>query len=286
MLACRHSRTNEKRPGRAGHGFTLIEVLVVVAIIALLIAILLPALKTARWQAKVLACRANQHDLGAAFTIYSETSAGYFPLTPDASTDTFCTLWRAHLLKNPQVVLCPATENRVRPNTVPLAMNTSTETQSDLYHAAKAPTDSSGGHSYEYNGCYNKEPQPSQYPRNLGGAHKKTTTFTLPPYEMALVHDEDQDFRGAAGCTPVILANDYWAGSGNNCPQPWDNHGETGMNMLFGDTHAQWAQKARGMVIDYSKATPGSLPAPKLSVNAEIERIWIKSQWPWRVHTR
>lgn len=47
----------EDRPGR--HGFTLIEVLVVVAIIALLIAILLPALTAARNEAQAASCLSN-----------------------------------------------------------------------------------------------------------------------------------------------------------------------------------------------------------------------------------
>jgi len=52
-------------------GFTLIEVLVVVAIIALLVSILIPSLKEARDQAKKSVCATNQHQIGLALVAYS-----------------------------------------------------------------------------------------------------------------------------------------------------------------------------------------------------------------------
>lgn len=52
--------------------FTLIEVLVVVAIIALLIAILMPSLGKAREQARSAVCLANLHRLGHAVVFYTE----------------------------------------------------------------------------------------------------------------------------------------------------------------------------------------------------------------------
>ncbi len=57
--------------------FTLIEILVVVAIIALLIAILLPALRRAKDQAQTVKCQSNMAQLGKGFYGYSYSNKGY-----------------------------------------------------------------------------------------------------------------------------------------------------------------------------------------------------------------
>jgi prepilin-type N-terminal cleavage/methylation domain-containing protein len=51
-------------------GFTLLEVLVVVAVIALLVAVLIPSLARARRQAKQLVCQTNLHSIAAAWHAY------------------------------------------------------------------------------------------------------------------------------------------------------------------------------------------------------------------------
>ena len=63
---------------RQAPGFTLIEVLVVVAIIALLVAILLPSLARAREQARIAACLSNYRALGIAAAAYLNTERDRF----------------------------------------------------------------------------------------------------------------------------------------------------------------------------------------------------------------
>jgi prepilin-type N-terminal cleavage/methylation domain-containing protein/prepilin-type processing-associated H-X9-DG protein len=112
-------------------GFTLVELLVVVAVIAILAAILFPAFAQARAQARKAACISNLRQLGAAFTLYADD---YDELLPDYRCDpmsaarmaetsyrhdrfccglgvgpgqiTFATLL-APMLKSPQVAFCP-----------------------------------------------------------------------------------------------------------------------------------------------------------------------------------
>jgi len=62
--------SGRKRVGGSFRGFTLIEVLVVVAIIALLVAILLPSLKAARDNAKLVICQSHLKEIGGGITMY------------------------------------------------------------------------------------------------------------------------------------------------------------------------------------------------------------------------
>ncbi len=64
---------------RHSKGFTLIEVLVVVAIIALLIAVLLPALEAARANARRSVCASNLHQAGLATLAYMSQSRDFVP---------------------------------------------------------------------------------------------------------------------------------------------------------------------------------------------------------------
>ena len=66
-------------PGFAAHGFTLVELLVVIGIIALLLAILMPSLSAARAQAMKLKCSSNLRTLGQIVQMYAHENRGWIP---------------------------------------------------------------------------------------------------------------------------------------------------------------------------------------------------------------
>jgi len=271
--------------------FTLIEVLVVVVIIALLITILVPSLNLARWQAKNVACKANLRDLGTAFHTYANSQKGFFPITTWGGEDSFMALWRAKLLPNLDILICPATRNVVRRETLnrPLVNVTSAagtvvqchNPPSDIECAAGdtfyrcrqpgpgGPNDSQGGHSYEYQGMF--------LDRDGDEHHKNVNNFQLPPYQAMLVIDADNDWKhDGMGCRGSLSGEP----GGNNCPQPWDNHGKGGLNVMYADSHASWEKKTAG-IRKYDRQGPLTESAWRADENLSIDMIWIKSESPY-----
>ncbi len=95
-----HTNSEQRSRGSelGGHGFTLVELLVVIGIIALLIAILLPALSRARQTANRTACEAKLKNIMLAATIHQNNFRGFYPLvgvlpsySPAGLNDTYST---------------------------------------------------------------------------------------------------------------------------------------------------------------------------------------------------
>jgi len=84
------------RPRHIPHGFTLVELLVVISIIAMLISLLLPALGAAREAARRIACLSNQRQVGIAASTYAadfDNQIGYQADDPHGNTR-----WRTFIL--------------------------------------------------------------------------------------------------------------------------------------------------------------------------------------------
>src|ERR1051325_1568654 len=75
---------------KKSRAFTLVELMVVIAIIAILIAMLLPAIQAAREAGRMSQCRNNMHQLGIGLHAYHDAYK-LFPPSSDAAGDASIT---------------------------------------------------------------------------------------------------------------------------------------------------------------------------------------------------
>ncbi len=85
-------------------GFTLVELLVVMAIIVTLAGILTPALLRAREQGRRAVCMNNLHQIGVALHIYAEDFGEYYPYTLEEYTN----LYTLNYIDTPRTFWCPS----------------------------------------------------------------------------------------------------------------------------------------------------------------------------------
>jgi prepilin-type N-terminal cleavage/methylation domain-containing protein/prepilin-type processing-associated H-X9-DG protein len=76
------------RPATRGIAFSLIELLVVMAIIGILAAVLLPVLSRAKESGRSTACVSNLHQIGLALQMYVDENKNTLPTMRDAPMDT------------------------------------------------------------------------------------------------------------------------------------------------------------------------------------------------------
>lgn len=93
---------------RIRHGFTLVELLVVIGIIALLLSILLPVLAHARRAARATVCLAHLQQLNAAYRMYLENNHNHsFPFTEDITSMQWFELLQPYNGNVKAILICP-----------------------------------------------------------------------------------------------------------------------------------------------------------------------------------
>lgn len=187
--------------------FTLIELLVVIAIIAILLSVLLPALKKAKYQARMMVDRSNLKTLGTAMQVYLTHNKNRFFPYPDNTTSV---LWLDAIGQNvgnvDEVRFCPETESQLK--TVENEYNGSTS----LWGTSLRPW------LWNYSAQSHKRYETGSYGFNgwfYGDANRWVPT-SMQNYPYASLNDVK-----AAGEAPIFLdANwvDGWPQNTNTLP--------------------------------------------------------------------
>jgi len=99
---------------RARRGVTLVELLMVIAVIAALAAILFPVFARARERARSHSCTMNLVNMGVALQLYASDHGGSYPPTEDDLSPLI-----RRYLRNDLVFTCPSAENPTTPMGAP-----------------------------------------------------------------------------------------------------------------------------------------------------------------------
>src|SRR5258707_913 len=87
------------------NGFSLIELLVSIAIISILLALLLPVLPAARRAGQLAKCMSNMRQISTAVLMYNTDNEGYFPGTMEEVSSAAPVIISYWPIKNYQAVL-------------------------------------------------------------------------------------------------------------------------------------------------------------------------------------
>jgi prepilin-type N-terminal cleavage/methylation domain-containing protein/prepilin-type processing-associated H-X9-DG protein len=207
--------------------FTLIELLIVIAIIAILASLLLPALKNAREKGKIVSCLSKMKQMHTAFNIYSSDYNGWIP----------CARWHYDGMSNfyyfdklyvysPSLFSKPQYDNgNSASNPACPAMNN--EEGIDVGAASNPVNYSSsrgwGGYGVNFfTGYSNTTDSTYEKPR------MRYSSFKYPAATLEL-------------CDTYTFGTNEW---GWDCQYPYVafRH-QNGVNVLFMDSHAEWMKK-------------------------------------------
>lgn len=228
-------------------GFTLIEMLTVIAIVAVLAAILFPVLSSARGKARQATCLSNLRQVGEAIGLYEQDSGGFLPTwsithptqsSPPATRDlpaADVVTWDLSImkyLKDKRVLMCPSNPTD--------GVNLSTKARN-----ARAYTIA------QYTQSYTAVNRPAY------GLYKDRIPA---PTKTVLVYEKGANPPGAWGDALGQNVLQTHSSSGQPGYSEASFHYE-GKNILYLDGHVKLEKKGQGVFATPS-ARPGSVAFP------------------------
>lgn len=249
--------------------FTILELLIVVAIIALLMAILVPTLRRAREQARRVACLSNLRSLGLGLQMYQGEYNGFFPAPGEGWVlyNDWITAWWAPPsnwsnsgalvpytsgsgIFIPKLYMCPSDTKR-HTNGSGLSIAT---IPGYVVPPGNTVPGSSPSYAYSYSSNWFILQQPFQFPKSPNFTTKITLSIILNPAKKILLIDESADTLDDGVWAPDQFAYVNGVVTGNVLSNRHDRDAESSLaalsttlgtgTVVFVDGHAETISRA------------------------------------------
>lgn len=225
--------------------FTLVEMLMVAAILSILLSLLLPGISHTREKVRRTACLNNLRQMIHGCLLYADDFQGHYSSAIHDTNDVLTFLYPDYVpaLKT---FICPSTQNRIRPDVL---VNNPFSGKPELYDLTGYAGDiTNSGTSYEIFGFMNYTPDTPNYTdlrilnstvRVKGVKKTQSTVSAYPHFYNAF------GLKGTvAGPSRIWLVVDGDEPPGRqNYPDPNNNHGDAGGNASFCDGHVEWVPR-------------------------------------------